>query len=228
MIQQLNTVRGEGRSPLSPSTEQLIVDAFHRLYWSKKAWAIQWRGHNLLKWPADLFSYADLIHKNRPDILVETGTYMGGSAMFYADCMDRAGKGCVISIDNNPGSKRPEHPRVIYLQGDSVALAELVKEEVTRLETESGAKLEVMASLDSAHEKAHVVNELHAYADIVTRGQYMVVEDTNLNGHPVHPDFGPGPWEAVQEFNDPRFRIDEAIPKRHLFSMHTWLKKEAL
>jgi len=223
---QLTTVREEGYIP-PPFTEQAIIDAFHRLYWSKKAWAIQWRGHNLLKWPADLFAYAGLIHKNRPDVLVETGTYMGGSAMFYADCMARAGKGCVISIDCNPGSKRPEHPRVIYLHGDSVELAVMVREEIARLEAEMGERLNVMVSLDSAHDKAHVAAELNAYKDIVTRGQYMVVEDTNLNGHPVHPEFGPGPWEAVQEFDDPRFRADEQIPKRHLFSMHTWLRKEA-
>lgn len=218
-----------GELTLPPlEVQQAIIDAFHRLYWSKRAWAVQWRGHNLLKWPADLFTYAELIHKNRPDILIETGTYMGGSAMFFADCMDRTGNGCVISIDYNPGSKAPPHPRVTYMRGDSVELGSVVKEEIERLESETGTKLRVMVSLDSAHEKDHVVKELAIYKDIVTRGQYLVVEDTNLNGHPVHPEFGPGPWEAVQEFNDARFRVDEAIPRKHLFSMHTWLRKEAL
>lgn len=208
------------------ATEQDIVDAFHRLYWGKKTWGLQWMGHNIVKWPADLFTYADIIHKKRPDVLIETGTYYGGSAQFFADCMERIGKGFVISIDINPGSRRPKHSRVIYLEGDSVTLAPIVKEEIEKLET--GKELTVMASLDSNHHRDHVLAELNAYKDIVTLGQYMVVEDTNLNGHPVNPEFGPGPHEAVQEFDDPRFTADEALAKRHFFSMHTWLLKEGL
>jgi len=184
-------------------------------------------GHNIVKWPADLFIYAEILHKKRPDVLIETGTYYGGSAQFFADCMERIGRGFVVSIDNNPGSRRPEHPRIIYLEGDSVSLAGVVKEEIVKLEGETGKSLSVMASLDSDHHKPHVLAELHAYKDIVTAGQYLVVEDTNLNGHPVNPGFGPGPHEAVEEFTDQRFTADETLAKRHFFSMHTWLLKEA-
>ena len=69
---------------------------------------------------------------------------------------------------------------------------------------------------------------LIAYADLVTVGSYVVVEDTNVNGHPAYPEFGPGPMEAVDAFlaEDDRFEVDAGREKFFMtFNPRGYLRK---
>jgi cephalosporin hydroxylase len=84
-----------------------------------------------------------------------------------------------------------------------------------------------MVILDSDHTEPHVRRELELYSPLVTPGSYLVVEDTNVNGHPVFPDFGPGPMEAVVDFlaSTDDFEVDPDM-ERHLMSFNPngWLR----
>ena len=161
-----------------------------------------WMGCPIGKYPSDLLIYAELIYRIRPDVLIETGTNYGGSALFFAHCMDVIGHGAVVTIDPFPradGQERPRHPRITYQRASSLDAFNDAPWWTTMLMQRSPTR-RVMVVLDSIHSMGYVLRELDLYAPLVTPGSYLVVEDTNLNGNPVAAHNGPGPWEAVMTF----------------------------
>ncbi len=194
-----------------PPSDTETIREFHRIYYDSLIWqSTYWLGVPAYKSPLDFWVYQEILAETRPDLLIETGTADGGSALFFASILDLLGSGSVVSIDTVPSDGRPEHPRITYLTGSSLEPGILRRVR----EVADGAR-SVMVVLDSDHSASHVLNEIRAYAPMVTPGQYLVVEDTNLNGNPVEPDFGPGPAEAVATFlaEEPNFHPDVAREK---------------
>jgi cephalosporin hydroxylase len=211
---------------MSSVDTSLLIDQFHTLYYERKeqTWGNTfWLGHHVLKCPLDLWTYQEILHEVQPELIIETGTYLGGSALFLASICDLLGSGQVLTIDVDRREGRPRHPRITYLTGSSTSNG-ILRQVRRRAEGTS----RVLVILDSGHAKEHVLAELHAYAPLVTLGSYLIVEDTNLNGHPVDSDHGPGPAEAVAEFmkgND-AFVRDESREKFMLtFNPAGYLKR---
>ena len=71
----------------------------------------RWLGVRTDKCPLDLWIYQELLHELRPDLIVETGTAFGGSALYFASLCDLLGHGRVLTIDVQPQEGRPEHPQ---------------------------------------------------------------------------------------------------------------------
>jgi cephalosporin hydroxylase len=44
------------------------------------------------------------------------------------------------------------------------------------------------------------IPEMLLLRPILKLGDRLIVEDSNVNGHPVFPSFGAGPYEAIQEY----------------------------
>ena len=212
------TFATERRELLSP---QSTIDRFHNLFY-KNPNTIErnrWMGIPTIQNPNDVWITQEILFEVKPDFVVEAGAYMGGSAAMWAMMLREANpSGRVITIDikdmTSEARKLPIFKeRVDFMLGSSTS-PEIVEEVKRRV-----AGHPVVVILDSDHRKAHVLNELKAYADIVQKGGYIIVQDSNINGHPVvlnSRDWAgsyvnqPGPMEALTEFlvADKRFRID--------------------
>jgi cephalosporin hydroxylase len=193
-----------------------VTDRFTNLYYDDPStWrTTYWLGIQTAKCPLDLWIFQEIIAETKPDLIIETGTHLGGSALFLASVCDLVGNGKVLTIDVLGDPTRPQHPRVTYLQGSSTEGG--VVEEAVRL---AGEAERVMVILDSDHSEAHVFDELTRLAPLVTPGCYLVVEDTIVNGNPVLPEFGPGPGEALARYlalEPSQFVVDRSREKFHL------------
>jgi cephalosporin hydroxylase len=204
--------------------ENKIIDDFHRLYYRKAYFdkkidgspidstTIKWQGIPIGKMPLDLWIYQELIWQTKPDVIIETGTWFGGSALFFADLCKLFGFGTVVTIDNSLTKRMiVGRDNLIYMLGNSVDIE--VRDSVVQRAIKPGNR--VMVILDSNHRKDHVLKELDLWAILVTKGCALIVEDTNINGNPVLEGFGPGPKEALDEWlpQHPEFKIDKQCEK---------------
>ena len=177
------------------------VEKFNDLYYSGGAARnLNWRGVEIIKNPCDLWMMMELFQKLRPRILIETGTHLGGSALFYADMLKTLGIDCtVVTIDYNPKwTVDPTQFGVRSLVGYSTD--DKIVAQVRELVASKAANGHVMVTLDAGHSEDVVSEELRVYGPLVTKGSYLIAEDTNVNGHPSFAQHGPGPWEAVDKF----------------------------
>src|SRR5438094_9090153 len=63
-----------------------VARLFHALWYfgprGEPPWeTTQWMGVPALKCPFDTWIYQEIIHRTRPDVIIETGTRYGGSAL---------------------------------------------------------------------------------------------------------------------------------------------------
>ena len=183
--------------------EKAIVRDFHCQYYeggsnSKQCDGLHtetyYHGIETHKCPLDLWVFQELLFKVRPAIVVELGSYLGGSALFLAHQMDAMGVGSIVSIDNRD-LPHPAHRRIQFLLGNT--LDPRILSVASDLVAASDGP--VMVIHDADHHYAEVLADLEAYQQFVSVDSYLIVEDTNVNGHPVLDEWGPGPWEAVDQ-----------------------------
>ena len=171
-----------------------------------------WMGVKALKNPLDLWIYQEIVARVRPDVLVEIGSFEGGSTLFYAQLFDLLGQGEVLSVDLDHSRFAVRHPRVTILTGDCSSPEVLGKVE----ERCRGRRALVIH--DGDHRREAVRRDLELYAPFVSVGSYLIVEDGILDLFPPNDDFGfieQGPYPATLDFlaRHPEFEIDESCER---------------
>jgi cephalosporin hydroxylase len=160
-----------------------------RLRWSRDAldthglWLYpQWLGFPIMQLPSDLVWMQMLLAELQPEILVETGVFGGGSAIFYASIFELLGRGRVIAVESRlaPGvraaiSAHSLGARITLVEGDSADPAI-----VARVSELAGGPGGHVVCLDSDHAATHVRAELEAYAPLVDARGKLVVFDTSM------------------------------------------------
>jgi cephalosporin hydroxylase len=151
-----------------------------RIGWSLKYYHnFSWFGLPILQLPEDLLRLQEVVYELRPDVIVETGVFRGGSLLFHATLCQALGRGRVIGIDREIAAADREAirrhllgSRISLLEGDSTDPR--VVADVKRLAADADS---VLVILDSCHTREHVARELECYSPFVTKGSYIVATD---------------------------------------------------
>ncbi len=199
--------------------EKSITDSFHQMYYnSPHTWNLgwtKWMGVECFQLPSDLWVMQEIIFETKPDILIETGSARGGSALFFATLFDQLKNGIILSIDKQDEMQpQREHIRVCFFKGLSTDPKVIQKVEEFILPDSR-----VLVFLDSDHSTENVLAELRTYHKFVTQGCYLLIHDTMLDG----------PKEAVNLFlsENNQFERDEGREKfYHTFLPGGWLRKK--
>ncbi len=176
-------------------------EEYHKWYYDNEIWEdVRFLGVVTNKSVSDMWNYQEILFELQPSLIVEFGTRFGGSALFFS-LIGRA-----INPDLTVLSVDISHAEVDQVVHDTPSIKLLtvsttdvsVADTIVEMRRNSPGKLFFI--LDSNHTKGHVLAELALLRSVVQPGDYLIVEDGNINGHPVLPGWGDGPTEALAAY----------------------------
>jgi len=207
----------------SPEGFDVLANLWTRSNWQRKlSYEVTWLGIPIIQLPEDILMVQELVWKNRPDVIVESGVAHGGALILYASLMELLGRGRVIGVDIEIRKynrlaieSHPASRRITLIEGSSTdtSIFESVRARIKPGES-------VMVMLDSNHTRDHVRAELELYAPLVGPGGYIVVFDEVMPMVADAPNGKPSwdldnPLEAVRDFLEahPDFEVDRSYER---------------
>lgn len=177
------------------------AEEYHKWYYNTQVWMqTSWMGVGCWKSVSDMWNYQEVLVELKPSLVIEFGSWRGGSALFFAGVMRQIGQSFkVLSVDIDHGNLDPvarSDSDILFVESASTVPA--VAEHISHLKTEFPGR--IFAILDSDHSMNHVLAEMKLLRPLLSAGDYLIVEDSNVNGHPILPGWGPGPYEAIEAY----------------------------
>lgn len=219
--------------------EQEIFDAYHKWYFeTERQVQTKWRGIPCLKSVCDLWNYQEIIFEMDACIIVEFGTYCGGSTLFFADlframCEPQTAykHRKILGVDTAMGNITQLARESEYIELMECSSSDpKVSNRISEIRQQYPGKM--FAILDSLHTRDHVLAELENLRTVTRTGDYVIVEDSNLGGHPVCSEWGDnGPYDAREEYfkhypNDYIYDIEREKKFGFTFSTRGFLKRQ--
>jgi cephalosporin hydroxylase len=186
--------------------------------------------------PFDMWIFQQLISELKPDLIIETGTAHGGSALFFATILEKVNPhGRVVTVEIDPEVEHNTrlarrypvfNERVKIVRGDSVSsrtldeirqyFQELQSQRIDASDASDEAQLRVLVTLDSLHSAEHVARELQLYSQFVSSGGYIVVQDTVIDHNPRMLDWFVRPW-SIDPAGGPELAVEQFLTANPAF-----------
>lgn len=224
---------------LDPIMKKSKIEFFNQSHKLQYSYNFEWLGRPIIQYPQDIVAFQEIVNNVKPDLILETGIAHGGSLVLSASllCMldviegkdprksTRKVLGIDVDIREHNREALDNHPlrfKMELMEGSSID-----EKIVSKVKAYAKPYEKILVSLDSNHTHSHVLDELNAYAELVSKDSYCIVYDTVIEDMPTdafpNRDWGVGnsPKSAVYEFikDHPEFEIDKAIDEKLLISV---------
>jgi cephalosporin hydroxylase len=164
---------------------------------------VSFQGVPMIKCPFDYLIYQMLVWEVKPDLIIEIGTNLGGSAFYFANMLDNMGQGIVHTIDiiDQVRDQRVlEHPRIKRFFGGYQSYGLNNAHNFQR----------VLVVDDGSHLYEDVYNALEKFKNLINENSYYIVEDGIIDELGMTKSYKGGPNKAIKEFLEKNnsFQID--------------------
>ncbi|MBI3435043.1 MAG: class I SAM-dependent methyltransferase [Proteobacteria bacterium] len=167
----------------------------------------RYRGLPMLKSPFEVALYQELLWEAAPRTVIEIGSYLGTSALWFADMLALRGEaGLVVSIDVNPPEPSFTRADIRFLRGDARRLGDVLPPALI-----ANLRRPLLVVEDASHRPDSTLAVLRFFDPILQPGEYIIVEDALVTDLGAAHRFAGGPGLGISQFlaeRATRYEID--------------------